>query len=107
MVWHNRSEDEDIVLQSMLKGKIVNKYPFTKEIYFKDSFWKLMNFPFKFKPNEFDFTPISFDIQDRKDLANFNDYQAKNPKATFIAKPPASLQGNGIFLFRELDEIPH
>ena len=65
-----------------------------------------MKFPMQFLPDEFDFIPITFDIQERKDQASFIDYQAKNPKATFIAKPQASQQGNGITLFRELHELP-
>jgi len=54
--------------------------------------------------DEFDFVPKTFTFP--QDEYKFALYQAKNPKAVFIAKPQAGSMGDNIVLFQDLNQIP-
>jgi len=41
-----------------------------------------------------------------QDIEIFKQYMSEQKKATYIAKPVASAQGDGIILFKQLNEVP-
>ena len=83
------------------------RYPNIRGIDYKDTFGQAMKFAVSQDPEAFDFVPPTFELQNPDDAALFKEYQAKNPQATFIAKPAVGSQGDSICLFKELNDLPY
>ena len=100
--------DEE-VLEWLNSGptKMASRYPDIKVLAHKDVFAKAMQFCSDLDPEAFDFVPQTFEFPSQKDEVRFAAYQKKHPDATFIAKPQVGSQGDSIYLFKEIRELPY
>lgn len=81
----------------------VNHFPSSSELTRKDRLWTHFHRMAEQFGNDFDFVPESYVLP--KQLDHFlSSYQNEN--RLWIVKPNASSQGKGIFLLRDLDELP-
>lgn len=80
-----------------------NHYPGTFNLAHKNCLGKNLMGLGKYFPNEYDFFPRTWILP--QEIQEFrNQFTAKKNK-TFIVKPDALSQGNGIFLTRNCDDI--
>lgn len=90
--------------QNLNEFQRLNHFPGSTELTRKDRLWENFNaIKQAFGGDTFDFVPESYVLPDQVD--QFLDcYERTN--YTWIVKPNASSQGKGIFLLRDLEELP-
>ena len=72
------------------KNKLVNRFPFCKELARKDVFSEMMKFcaeVTKKSHEAFDFVSATFTLPSKYDSKRLDEYMSANRGATFIAKP--------------------
>ena len=94
------------VFQGLSKHQRVNQFPRSAEITRKDTLCRtIRRMQELFGAKHFDFCPVGFVLP--KDSREFLQYaQAQGPDATWIVKPAGQACGRGIYLTRDVDEIP-
>jgi tubulin polyglutamylase TTLL6/13 len=101
VVWHDCSIPADRL--ASLKGyQKVNHFPGMSGIFRKNCMANNLNRFRKMFPKDYNFYPKTWILPG--DLQNFKAY-VKHRKHTFIVKPEASSQGQGIYLVRQISDI--
>ena len=85
---------------------LTSRYPDIRTLAHKDTFANMMRFCQTVCPDEFKFVPPTFILNRESEMKLFQAYQKKYSKNTFIAKPTTGSQGDSIFLFKNLNELP-
>ena len=90
--WVNPGIDDTKLCEYLeFKGKLVNRFPFCKELARKDVFSDMMKFCAEVTKKSdgaaFDFVPATFTLPSRYDSKRLDEYMSANRGATFIAKP--------------------
>ena len=93
------------VYQTLRKYQKVNHFPKSTEITRKDCLYKnITKMQELYGYRHFDFIPKTFILP--QDFTRLADEAEKGPQKFWIIKPPASSQGNGIFVTNNVLEIP-
>lgn len=102
-------DNEELIQQLMLKNKIMNRFPNSKELAHKDVFSHMMKFAQEMSMDDYDFVPPTFSLPGKHDEARLNEYMKSHAteKPTYIAKPDVGAQGEGMCLFNEFKDIPY
>lgn len=94
----------DHVYQSMNEWQRINHFPGSTELTRKDRLWHhFAEMAQSFGTRDFDFVPETYVLPDQVD--EFLECYEK-AKCTWIVKPNASSRGRGIFMLRDLSELP-
>ena len=91
--------------EKLNKYQKINHFPRSNELTRKDLLYKnLSKLKELFPGTKFDFLPESYILPN--EFTFLKDRMDKNPNQFWIVKPVASSQGRGIFLTKNIDEIP-
>ena len=92
--------------QKLNKYQRMNHFPRSNELTRKDLLYKnLSKLKESFPGTKFDFLPESYILPN--EFTFLKDKMDKNPNQVWIIKPVASSQGRGIFLTKNINEIPN
>lgn len=69
-------ENEELIGHLQQKGKIMNRFPNSKELAHKDVFSKMMSFAQAVSVEDYDFVPPTFSLPGKYDAARLDEYMA-------------------------------
>lgn len=112
----NQTQDRDWVIQwsgpglrdqaysELAENQRVNHFPGSTELTRKDRLWfNFADMAKTFGEEDFDFVPRTYVLPDQVEEF-LKEYESSN--SLWIVKPHAASQGKGIFLLKDLDELP-
>jgi hypothetical protein len=54
----------------------------------------------------YDIAPITFTLPSKFEASRLHEYMSKHKNTTYISKPQAGSQGDGMNLFKEMKDLP-
>ena len=87
--------------------RMCNRYPDSSFLCQKNIFWQVMKFCANVDQENYNFIPQTWLLGDSQELEKFQEYKDAHPEDVFIAKPYIGSQGDNVYLFQQLSDLPY